>query len=702
MTQHTKHHKKKWLKSIGKALVFLLTVAVVAYFFPRQSKYKYQFELGKPWQYDLLTATYDFPIYKTQTELKQQRDSILQDKKLFYDHLAEVERNQLPILEHNIAVHFGRISNEAGQLPDSINASLYLSYVRKQLHLIYERGVLSNKDYATLIDEGIDHIAVMDSGVFKNRLTENLLSVSKAIYQLEVNLPSQLSIHQLSMCDYSACLTANLAYNATLTNQIKTDELNNLSLSSGMVQAGERIIDRGEIVNEQAYKKLDSLRRAELDETAGNELSTRRQIGYILLIISLLSLFFLYARLFRKRLYESRRFVILTMLSIMLYVCITSLVVRLVRDTVAVYMIPYALLPILISTFFDTRTALFAHLITIMLCSFLAPIPFEFVVLQVSAGMITISSMKDLSQRAQLVQSALLIFACYSIFYTGYALTLDGNITSFNWHIYLSFAINGLLLLFAYPLIYIIEKTFGFISNVTLIELTNTNNPLLRKLSENAPGTFQHSMQVSNLAAEIAVKVGANALLVRTGALYHDIGKLSNPAFFTENQSGNYNPHQQLKAEESARIIIEHISKGVKLAEEHHIPTIITDFIRTHHGNNVTRYFYNTWINEHPGQQPDASKFSYPGPAPQTKEQGILMICDTVEAASRSLKEYTDESIDKLVERLVKDIIDEHLLDNVPMTLQQVSLTKNILKDKLKNIYHTRIAYPEISKSSVS
>ena len=423
-------------------------------------------------------------------------------------------------------------------------------------------------------------------------------------------------------------------------------------------------------------------------------------LGEILIVSCLILLFYLYARLFRKKFFISKRFVSVTLLFIIGFTIATSMIVQHANPK-WVYIIPYSLLPIVLSTFFDTRTGLFAHVITVLLSSFMVPLPFEFVLLQITTGMVAIYSLKDLAQRSQLVQSAIIIVISYCLIYFGYGITIEGDITRINWTMFIYFFVNGVLLLFAYPLIYILEKMFGYISNVTLIELANTNNKVLRNLSELAPGTFQHSMQVSNLASEIAIKVGANPLLARTGAMYHDIGKMKNPAFFTENQNKGNNPHQQLSFEDSARIIIQHVEDGVQIAKDANIPNCIIEFIQTHHGTNKVRFFYNSYRLQFPEKEIDDSIFTYPGPNPNTKETAIVMLCDAVEAASRSLPEYTDEAIDGLVEKIITSLLQEGSLNEAPLTMQHISLTKLILKEKLKNIYHTRISYPELQKNKL-
>ncbi|NCC98481.1 MAG: HDIG domain-containing protein [Bacteroidia bacterium] len=684
---------RKIFDEIFKNALFIIAIVAITCSFPREAKYQYQFEVGKPWQYDLLTATYDAPIYKTKAELKADRDAILNKNVPYYNYNSAVESEQIKNMETYV-MHVS-LSQDGIKDENKKEHAPYAAYLKSQLHEIYSKGLLKNNDFAELETKNTEHIVVLNGGIGRNHTTEDIYSVSKALQKILNNIPSDLSSTKLRGFGIENYLKSNLQYNADITNKIKTDELNNVSTTSGMVQAGERIIDKGEIITEQKFKILDSLRK---DYESRKEYSSEQNnwliSGQALLVTFLISLFYLYTRLFRKKFYNSKRYIVLLLILISGFTILTALIVRKYSEEYFIFFIPYALLPIILSTFFDTRTALFAHFITILLSALMVHSQFEFILLQITAGMVTIYSLKDLTQRSQLIQSALIIFASYCIFYLGYGLT----IYKINWEMLLSFLINGVMLLFAYPLIYIIEKTFGFISNVTLIELTNTNNPLLRRLSESAPGTFQHSMQVSNLAAEIAVKIGANPLLARTGALYHDIGKIQNPAFFTENQSKGNNPHDKLSPEGSAQIIMRHVSDGKTLAKEYSLPRSVIEFIETHHGKNKTKYFYNIWINQHPNDTVDESLFTYPGPNPYTKELGILMICDSVEAASRGMTEYTDESINQLVENIVDELVYGHFLDNAPLTLKQITLTKSVLKEKLKNIYHTRIAYPEINK----
>ena len=368
------------------------------------------------------------------------------------------------------------------------------------------------------------------------------------------------------------------------------------------------------------------------------------------------------------------------------------------HNILSVYILPYAMLPIILRVFLDSRTAFMAHTITILICSICLRYPHEFILLQVAAGLVAIYSLRELSQRSQLFRSAILVILTYAAMYFAFELITENDLSKMNGGMYIYFIINGILLLFAYPLLFLLEKTFGFTSNVTLVELSNINTPLLRRMSETVPGTFQHSMQVANLAAEAANRIGAKSQLVRTGALYHDIGKMENPVFFTENQSGGVNPHKNLSYEQSAQVVISHITDGIKLAEKNNLPKVIKDFITTHHGRGKTKYFYISWKNEHPNEEPDESLFTYPGPNPFTKEQAILMMADSVEAASRSLPEYTEESIGNLVDKIIDSQVDEGFFKECPITFKDIATVKAVFKEKLKTVYHTRISYPELKK----
>lgn len=684
--------KAKIFNEIIKDLQYILAIGIIVVLLPSDLQYKYQYTEGKPWQYDLLTATFDFPIYKTEVEISNQRNDIIKTHKPYYVLDTSLKSKQIAFLELIVQSLFAK---------DTISpiSTHVISELKKSLINLYDTGILTSQDQSALLAKEAKYIVIMQNNLGQTRRVEDIITEKEAIRLFLKDASRILPESTLNKLPINELIIGNLVYDAETTKKIKNDELNNLSLTSGQIQAGERIIDRGEIVTYEKQKILDSLKKQFHQEERKSNNNTLL-LGEILIVSCLILLFYLYARLFRKKFFISKRFVSVTLLFIIGFTIATSMIVQHANPK-WVYIIPYSLLPIVLSTFFDTRTGLFAHVITVLLSSFMVPLPFEFVLLQITTGMVAIYSLKDLAQRSQLVQSAIIIVISYCLIYFGYGITIDGDITRINWTMFIYFFVNGVLLLFAYPLIYILEKMFGYISNVTLIELANTNNKVLRNLSELAPGTFQHSMQVSNLASEIAIKVGANPLLARTGAMYHDIGKMKNPAFFTENQNKGNNPHQQLSFEDSARIIIQHVEDGVQIAKDANIPNCIIEFIQTHHGTNKVRFFYNSYRLQFPEKEIDDSIFTYPGPNPSTKETAIVMLCDAVEAASRSLPEYTDEAIDGLVEKIITSLLQEGSLNEAPLTMQHISLTKLILKEKLKNIYHTRISYPELQKNKL-
>lgn len=686
--------RQHFFDEVYKTIVFLISIALLTFLMPHESKFQYQFELGKPWQYDLLTATFDFPIYKSADDLQSERNAIIERQHPYFDYKNDIKEKILHELNEKAPAVLHTAPNRS--VIESISQR-----IAHQLEQAYEKGILSDEDYKYILDNKIDNITVTRNKIGLLYATTDLLPLSTVIAQLKENYPPQLELSfPIELWELEKWILPNLTYNEALTLKVKNEELNSLSVTSGMIQAGERIIDRGELVTEEDYRILESLKKESNVRREGSlDQQLTNIIGQTLLVTSFILLLYLYLRLFRKQYFASKRVITLLLGMIIGMVAITSAVVN-YGNAAMIYIIPYAIIPIVTSIFFDTRTGLYTHYITIFLASFIAPLPFEFILLQAAVGMVAITTLRDISQRSQLVNAAVAIVITYSLIYLGYALTMDDSLQQMNGWMFAFFILNGILLLLVYPFVYVIEQSFGFISNMRLIELSDVNSPLMRKLSEDAPGTFQHSMQVANLASEIANKIGGNPMLARTGALYHDIGKVHSPAFFVENQAKGNNPHQYLTPEASAQIIRQHVLDGITMAKEAGLPRSIIEFIETHHGKSITRYFYNEWCNKHPNQEPDIEQFTYQGPNPYTKELAIVMICDSVEAASRSLNEYTDESISNLVEKLVNGIIAEHYLDRAPITLREITEAKEILKEKLANIYHTRIAYPELKTNN--
>ncbi len=665
-----------------RLLMFIAAVAVIAYFFPREGKFKYQFQSGKPWKYGLLTASFTFPIYKTDEQVKREQDSLLLDFRPYYQLKATTSDAQKSKLFSDYNSTLSKKANSA-----------HLKYIEGALNEIYNAGVISVKDQEDLQAKGITEIKVINKNLSKERPTGSLFTVKTAYEYILKNAPSYLNKNTIQACNLNNYLTENLIYDVQTSDRIKKEMISTLSLNSGVVQVGERIIDRGEIINDHTYNILRSL-KIEYEQRSGTvQKQSWEIIGEVILISSLFTFLFLYLFLFRFATFEKIRLLFFILLIITGLAVITALNAQF--SFFSIYIIPYAIIPIIVRTFFDSRTALFAHIITVLICSFMAPFPFEFVLLQITVGMTAIYSLKDLTQRSQLVQSSILITLTYTLIYLGYALIQEGAWEKINWNMFVYFLINGLLLLFAYLLIYIFEKIFGFVSHVTLVELSNINSPFLRKFSEECPGTFHHSLQVSNLAVEASMRVNGNTQLIRTAALYHDIGKMENPVFFTENQTG-VNPHDKLDIEQSVQIIINHVKDGARMAQKLGLPQQIIDFIYTHHGTSKAKYFYNSFKNKYPDREIDESKFTYPGPNPFTKETAILMMADSVEAATRSITEFTEETIKQMVEKVINGQIQDGLYKNAPITLRDIETIKQLFIEKLQTYYHTRISYPDL------
>ena len=505
-------------------------------------------------------------------------------------------------------------------------------------------------------EDSIIAIRLVDKNVATSRFIDQLYTVKEAYEYLLNADTAHYKKKILQQCNLNDYITPNLVYDEEKSEAAQKDLLSNISWANGFVLNGQKIIDRGEIVDEQTYNILESLRK-EWEKRSDSVQEKRLTLaGQILYVGIFLFCFMAYLELFRADYYERKGTLTLLFALIVFFPVLSSIMVE--QNLSSIYVVPFAMIPIIVRVFLDSRTAFMAHVTIILLCSITLRFPHEFILLQVVAGMVAIYSLRELSQRSQLLRTALVVFISYALLYFAFELIHEDDLTKLNTRMYIYFMINGILLLFAYPLLFLLEKIFGFTSDVTLVELSNINNSLLREMSEVAPGTFQHSLQMANLAAAAANKIGGKSQLVRTGALYHDIGKMVNPAFFTENQSG-VNPHKSLSYEQSAQVIISHITDGLKLAEKHNLPKVIKDFISTHHGRGLTKYFYISYKNEHPDEEVDQEKFRYPGPNPFTKEQAVLMMADSVEAASRSLPEYTEESISTLVDKIIDTQVSE-------------------------------------------
>ena len=685
MNSFNTHKRFSYKDLLYKCLIFIVTVSIITYFMPKESKFNYEFAIKTPWKYGLLQASFDFPIHKSEEQLQREQDSI----RTFYQPYFNVDKN----VEKNMLTKLREDYNRSMRY--SLPGLDYLRHIERTLKLIYERGVMSVQDARILEEDSIQSIKLVDKNMATNQNTDQLFTV-KGAYEYLLNADTlRYNKFVLQSCNLSDYLNPNITYDLE-KSEIALEELQSrIAPAKGLVQTGQKIIDRGEIIDEHTFDILNSLRQEW--ETRSDSVHEIRQtlMGQALIVGIVILCFMIYLELFRKNYFERKRSVLLLFALIVFFPVLISLMVE--QNLSNVYIVPIAMIPIIIGIFLDSRTAFMAHTVIILICSLCLRYPHEFIILQMAAGMTAIYSLRELSQRSQLLRTALIVVICYALLHFAFDLMQEDDLTKLNTRMYIYFVINGILLLFTYPLLFILEKTFGFTSNVTLVELSNINNKLLREMSEIAPGTFQHSLQMANLAAEAANKIGANSQLVRTGALYHDVGKMLNPAFFTENQT-SINPHKSLSYEQSAQVIISHITDGIKLAEKHNLPKIIKDFIRTHHGKGVAKYFYISYKNEHPNEEVDMEKFSYPGPNPFTKEQAILMMADAVEAASRSLPEYTEESINTLIDKIIDGQVAEGYFKECPITFKDIAMVKALFKEKLKTVYHTRITYPELKK----
>ena len=670
---------------IYKSLIFIATVSVIVYFLPNEGKFNYQFDINKPWKYGLLQASFDFPIYKNDIQVQKEQDSILADYQPYFQIDKEAEKNVLSKLREDY--------NKT--LRHSLPGTDYVRYIERTLKALYEDGIIAGNDLKRMEEDSIIAIRLVDKNVATSRFIDQLYTVKEAYEYLLNADTTHYKKKILQQCNLNDYITPNLVYDEEKSEAAQKDLLSNISWANGFVLNGQKIIDRGEIVDEQTYNILESLRK-EWEKRSDSVQEKRLTLaGQILYVGIFLFCFMAYLELFRADYYERKGTLTLLFALIVFFPVLSSIMVE--QNLSSIYVVPFAMIPIIVRVFLDSRTAFMAHVTIILLCSITLRFPHEFILLQVVAGMVAIYSLRELSQRSQLLRTALVVFISYALLYFAFELIHEDDLTKLNTRMYIYFMINGILLLFAYPLLFLLEKIFGFTSDVTLVELSNINNSLLREMSEVAPGTFQHSLQMANLAAEAANKIGAKSQLVRTGALYHDIGKMVNPAFFTENQSG-VNPHKSLSYEQSAQVIISHITDGLKLAEKHNLPKVIKDFISTHHGRGLTKYFYISYKNEHPDEEVDQEKFRYPGPNPFTKEQAVLMMADSVEAASRSLPEYTEESISTLVDKIIDTQVSEGYFKECPITFKDIATVKALFKEKLKTMYHTRISYPELRK----
>ena len=666
---------------IVRVLLAVGAIALISYFLPKENKIDYNYALGRPWNYSLLTAPFDIPINLDSASAARQRDSINRTFVAIYKHDTSVDRKA--ILELQQALQGTSLSGQKR------------NHLIESVRRIYVDGIVDNATYDRIAAGALPEVRFVVNNVAETTSTVNMRSVRSAYAMLDSIFPdadTQTAIDRVRITRY---LIPNVICDSAESKRM-IDQLYQKALAPiGVMQKGERIIDRGDVVTPQTFELLKTYERLAEDRLVKREDFRYTIFGQIAIITLLIVAFYLFLRYFRWRIFNDNRKMVFLMSFLTLFTIASYGVIAALGS--GLYVMPFAVVAVIFTTFFDSRTALFAHIIEVMLCSLVVPYPLEFIMLQFFAGVTAIITVQELSKRSQLVQCAIYIFLIYSLVYVALHVISDGDFSKVSRYVIGCFGINVVLFSFSYVLIFLIEKIFGFTSTVTLVELTDINNPILRELSEKCPGTFQHSMQVSSLAAEAAHAIGANSQLLRAGALYHDIGKIDNPAFFTENQRGE-NPHKALTPDLSARIVIEHVQNGLRRAVKEKLPQIIMDFITQHHGCGKAKYFFNQAQNASPDTPIDPEPYTYPGPNPNSKETSILMMADATEAASRSLTDHSDEAISTLVSRIIDSQIADGLLKDSPISFRDVEIIKRTFTERLRTIYHTRIAYPELKK----
>ncbi len=664
---------------VYKYFLYVVTVALIVFFFPKGGKFKYEFQKGRPWQYENLYAPIDFSIKKTQEEIASEQQSLRDNKVDYYTFDPTIPAKIKDDLEKELIGFSTANSFSSSEKEKLLNTGIWV------LDSIYNLGIFQDlpTPSSVLVVRNNEAKPLMSTSYYDLAKTTILISelISGENDQVRAILGNTIP----------GILQTNLFFDNALTEKALEDELSRISFTRGEVSEGTLIVAKGEVVEAENLKILDSLKEEFESELWRGNNYYFILLGYTILVALVLIMLFLFLKRYRKNIFENNNKVTFIFVNIVLMVLATTLMVK--NNENYVYVVPLCILPLVLKNFFDARLGLFAHVLTVLILGFVVPNSFEYIFLQTIAGIVTILTASELYKRANLFISVGQITLIYIIGYFAFHAIHEGNLDNIEWTLFGIFVLNGLLTLFAQPLIYIYEKIFGLVSDVSLLELSDTNSKLLKELSDKAPGTFHHSLQVANLAEAAANEIGANAMLVRVGALYHDIGKMNNPTFFTENQITSVNPHDDLPPRESAKIIIDHVIQGIEIARKNNLPDRIIDFLRTHHGTTLVFYFYKRQ-QELEGEA-NEDNFRYPGPIPFSKETAILMMSDAVEAASKSLKNPTYVVIDEFVEKIVKGQMQAHQFLNANITLKEIEKVKKVLKQKLTNIYHLRVEYPE-------
>lgn len=677
----------KWYKShalVYKILLFLFTTLFIVYLFPKTGKFRYSFENGKPWQSENLYAPFNFAIKKSQNEIEKEQLEIENNSPIYFEDNKDIGDEVLS----NYILRFNQTFKDSSyrRTKDSDLYKRGKSFIDK----LYNTGVL-DLDY-NYADNKPVILAI--SNTFKKELTYGgLYELSELRQLIEKDFSNDISAQKRNSMTsvFFDVIKPNITLNESLTQQVLEEELSKISLTRGSIEKDQLIISKGQVVEKDQYDILDSL-KSEYESQVWNTANYNWVlVAYTLLVALALLMLLLFLRKYRIEVFLNNTKVTFIFFNIALMILLTTLVIN--YNSQYIYVVPLCILPLVLKAFFDARLGLFAHVLTVLLLGFIVPNSYEYMFLQIIAGIVTILTVSELYKRANLFISVGQITFIYIIAYFAFFVIHEGQLTGLKWETFGLFILCGLATLFVQPLIYIYEKIFGLVSDVSLLELSDTNTKLLKELSNRAPGTFHHSLNVANLAEASANEIGANAMLIRVGALYHDIGKMKNPTYFTENQSTGINPHDELSSRESAKIIIDHVINGIEIAKKHNLPDRVIDFIRTHHGTSLVYYFYMK--EKASNENVDIKDFSYPGPKPFSKETSILMMCDSVEAASKSLKEPTSTKINEFVENIINKQMENGQFLNADITFKEIQSIKKVLKNKLANIYHLRIEYPE-------
>ena len=673
---------------IYKVILFLITTVAIVYLFPKGGQFKYDFNNGQLWKYDNLYATFDFAIQKTEEEINLEKKQIEVNAKLYFQYDNDIVSQVKSSFTEKISKL--KLTDSLTE-PDKINLKRVGDNIINKVYTIGYLEVFSEDR----VSEEDEIIALKKENEVEDILFKSLLNSKEVLALINNNIGDKpLSYNQKLLLNILASIIKpNVSYDKEFTEKIIQNDIDHISYTKGKVSEGELIILKGDIVEGKKLAILNSLKSESESKIWTDSNYNWIVLGYTILVSLALLMLLLFLHKYRTEIYENNNKVTFIFFNVFAIIFIQTLVIKYNSDYL--YVVPLSILPIIIKAFFDARLGLFSHVLTVLLLGYIVPNSFEFIYLHIIAGIVTILTVSELYKRANLFISVAQITGIYMLTYFAFSVIKEGNASQINWDYFVLFAMNGLLSFLSIILIYIYEKVFGLVSDVTLLELSNTNTKLLRQLNEEAPGTFQHSMQVANLAEAAANEIGANSMLVRTGALYHDVGKMLNPMYFIENQSTGVNPHNDLSPRDSSKIITDHVIKGVELAKKNNIPDRIIDFIRTHHGTSSTYYFYKKEQELNPDTNVDIEKFKYKGPIPFSKETAILMMCDAAEAASKSIKNPTAQSISDLIDKIIDKQMADNQFVNSDITFREIKLIKKVIKKKLMNIYHLRVEYPE-------